>query len=77
MKYSGKKSALITSEETVTVLEPVKPASNIFFCDTELNLDSSPESAEMNKFFSIPPVSEKNSKFIETGTTFRNIKEIL
>ena len=51
------------------VLEPINHVLNNFFSDTDAILDSSPDSPENKNSPSVPPASEMNSKFIDTGST--------
>ena len=58
-----------TSEETVYCIEPIYPVTNIFFSDTDVILDSPPDSSDSNILPSAPPVLELNSKFMDTEST--------
>ena len=58
-----------TSEGTACCIEPIKPVCNNFFSDTDVILDLSPDSSDKNNLTSAPPVSETNSKFIDTRST--------
>ena len=46
----------------------INPVANIFFCDTLVILDSSPDSNDYN-LPSAPPGSELKPKCIDTGST--------
>ena len=52
-----------TSEDTVYCIEPISPVTNIFFSDTDENLDSSPDSSDNSNLPPGPPVLEKKSVF--------------
>ena len=58
-----------TSEETVHYIEPVNPVNSILFCDTDLILDSSPDSTEKNSLPSVSLICERNSKCIDFVST--------
>ena len=54
-------------------IETINPVAIYFFSDTDLILDSSPDSTENFKTSSAPPVSEVNSKLIPTGSTVQTV----
>ena len=67
--FKTENSDLNTSDQTVYVLEPIRPVTSFLFCDTDVILDSSPDIIEYNKLTSAPPISAINSKSIDTGPT--------
>ena len=54
------------SEGTVNAFAAVNAVTNNFFSDTDVNLDSSPDFLANNILPPEPPVSEINSKVIDT-----------
>ena len=67
--FTGDTSDSNTSEETVYCKEPKNPVSNKFFSDTNVILDSTPDSSDDNNLPFAPTIWAKNSKFINTEST--------
>ena len=70
MKYfKNDDSDFNSSEETVYCIETINHLAYFFFSNTDVVLDSSPDSTENGILPSVPTVSERNSKFIDSGST--------
>ena len=68
MKFFKNENSDSNSFEKTVLFKPKNPVTISFFSDSDVILDSSRDSTEMNNLASAPPVYEINSTFIDAGS---------